>query len=123
MASRVRLTLSDTELIHIFIGTLQGLYYENIVGSLSFNFVDIVVIRERIEGGIKSRKISSTDNQQSVAKKPQSGFTKKKEREASDMTTNVTPQFQVSVAPMPYYPYPYVAEFQYQQQPQYQQPP
>lgn len=48
MASRVRHSLSDTELVDIFMGTLQGLYYEKMVGSLSSNFVDIVVIEERI---------------------------------------------------------------------------
>ncbi|XP_050896856.1 uncharacterized protein LOC127103653 [Lathyrus oleraceus] len=64
MASRVRPSLSDTELIYIFMGTLQGLYYENMFGSLSSNFVDIVVIGERIESGLKSGKIISGNNNQ-----------------------------------------------------------
>ena len=44
MASRVRHSLSDTELVDIFMGTLQGFYYENMVGSLSSNFADIMAI-------------------------------------------------------------------------------
>lgn len=46
MASRVRHSLSDTELVDIFMGTLQGFYYENMVGSSSSNFADIMVIGE-----------------------------------------------------------------------------
>ena len=48
MASRVRPTLTDTELVDIFMGILQSLYYEKMVGSSSFNFDDIIIIRERI---------------------------------------------------------------------------
>lgn len=60
-----------------------------------------------------------------MAKKSQ-GFAKKKEAKASAVTTNVYPQVQAYMAPMPYYRYPYIAAAQYQQhayQPQYQQPP
>lgn len=87
MASRVRPSLSDTELVDIFTGTLQGLYYENMVGSSSSNFVDIIVIGERIEISFKSGKIaSSNSNQQSTAMKPPSGYEKKKEGETNDVT-------------------------------------
>ena len=40
----------------MFMG-LQGLYYEKMVGSVSFRFSDLVTIGERIEAGIKSGKI------------------------------------------------------------------
>lgn len=80
MASRVRPSMSDTELDNIFMGTLQGLYYENMVGSSSSNFADIVVIGEMIESGLKSGKIASgNNNQQSAARKPPSSYAKKKE--------------------------------------------
>lgn len=124
MAYRVKPALTDAELVDIFMGTLQDLYYEKMVGSSSSNFAYIVTIGERIENGLKTGKIASIDSQ-SVAKKSQ-GFTKKKEVEASTLTTNVYPQVQAFMAPMPYYPYPYIATAQYQQpayQPQYQQPP
>lgn len=124
MASRVKPTLTDAELVDIFMGTLQGLYYEKMVGSSSSNFGDMVTIGERIENGLKTRKIASIDSQ-SVAKKSQ-GFAKKKEVEASAVMANVYPQFQVPMDLMPYYPYPYICTAHYQQpvcQSLYQQPP
>lgn len=78
MASCVRLALSDTELIDIFMATLQGLYFEKMVGSSSSNFSDIVTIGERIKNGLKSGKIAGASSPQAVAKKPQGDFAKKK---------------------------------------------
>ena len=63
MASRVRPTLTDTKLVDIFMGMLQSLYYENMVGSSSSNFADIVIIGERIESGLKTGKIFGGGNQ------------------------------------------------------------
>lgn len=54
MVSRVRPTLSDNELVDIFMGTLQWLYYEKMIGSSSTNFVDMVIIGEHVENGLKS---------------------------------------------------------------------
>lgn len=52
MDSRVRPTLTDTALMDIFMGMLQSLYYEKIVGRSSSNFVDLLMTRERIESGM-----------------------------------------------------------------------
>ncbi|XP_050897052.1 uncharacterized protein LOC127103854 [Lathyrus oleraceus] len=112
MASKFRLALTDIELVDIFMSTLQSLYYENMVSSLSSNFVDIVTIGERIENGLKIGKIASVDSQ-TMAKKSQ-GFAKKKEVEASVVIANVCPQVQAPMALMPYYPYLYIAATQYQ---------
>lgn len=60
MASRVRVTLSENELIDIFKGTLQGLYFEKMIGSSSSNFTNIVTIRERIENEVNSGKNTGT---------------------------------------------------------------
>lgn len=54
MASRVIHSLFDYELVYIFMETLQGLYFEKVVCISSSNFSNIVVIRERIESGLKS---------------------------------------------------------------------
>ena len=100
------------------------MYYENMVGSSSSNFANIVIIGERIENGLKIGKITSVDNQ-TVVKKSQ-GFAKKKEVEASVMIENVYLQVQAHVVHMLYYPCPYIYAAQYQQpayQHQYQQPP
>ncbi|KAI5420328.1 hypothetical protein KIW84_044205 [Lathyrus oleraceus] len=93
--------------------TLQGLYYEKIVGSSSSSFADIVTIGERIENGLKIGKIASVDSQ-TVVKKSH-GFVKKKEVEASVVMANVYPRVQAHMAHVPYYPYPYIASTQYQQ--------
>lgn len=54
MTVRVRPHLSDTELVDIFMGTLQGMYFEKIVGSMLYSFSDVVTIGERIENGLKT---------------------------------------------------------------------
>lgn len=128
MAARVRPSPSDTKLVDMFMGILQGLCYEKMVGSSSSNFIDIDMIGQRIESGLKSGKIASgNNNQQSASKKPLSDYAKKKEEETNVVTSSV-PQYQVLIAPTPYFPYPYVAAAQFQQQPfqyqmQFQQPP
>lgn len=66
MASRVRPTLTDTESVNIFMGTLQSLYYEKMVGSLYSNFANIVIIGERIESKLKTGKIASGGSQLSA---------------------------------------------------------
>ena len=58
MTSRVKPPLLEKELVDMFMGTLQGLYYEKMVGSVSSGFADLVTIGERIEAGIKSGKIT-----------------------------------------------------------------
>ncbi|XP_050876893.1 uncharacterized protein LOC127080623 [Lathyrus oleraceus] len=121
MASRVRPALSDNELVDIFMGTLQGLYFEKMIGSSSTNFADMVTIGERVESELKYGKIIDTAAQQTTNKRAHGGFAKKKEGEANTVMAKARPRYQFSMAPMPYYPYSYVAAAQYQQQPfQYQ---
>ncbi|XP_050897298.1 uncharacterized protein LOC127104136 [Lathyrus oleraceus] len=109
MTSRVRPALSDNELVDIFMGTLQELYYEKMIGSSSINFTNMVTIGEHVENGLKSGKRSHE------------GFAKKKEGEENAVTADAHPQYQFPMALMSYYPYPYVAATQYQQPPcQYQ---
>ncbi|XP_050920010.1 uncharacterized protein LOC127137604 [Lathyrus oleraceus] len=121
MVSRVRPTFSDNELMDIFMGTLQGLYYEKMIGSFPTNFAYLVTIGERVENGMKSGKIIDTIAPQATNKRSHGGFAKKKEWETNAMTTSLHPQYQFLMAPMPYYPYLYVAAAQYQQPPcQYQ---
>ncbi|XP_050889924.1 uncharacterized protein LOC127095252 [Lathyrus oleraceus] len=115
MASRVRPTLFDNELVDIFMGTLQGLYFEKMIGSSSTNFADMVTIGERVKSGLKSGKITDTTAPRTINKRPYGGFAKKKEGEANAVTAKARPRYQVPTAPMPYYPYQYVAAAQYQQ--------
>lgn len=126
MASRVRPTLTNIELVDIFMRTLQILYYEKMVGSSSSNFSYLVITRERIESGLKTGKIIGGSSQQSVVRRPSSGYAKKKEGNTNAVIISVL-HYQVHVVPPSYYPYPYVAATQFQQpfqyQPQYQQLP
>lgn len=117
MAFRVRPTLSDNELVGIFMCTVQGLYFEKMICSSSTNFADadMVTIGERVKNGLKSGNIAGTVTQQTTNKKPHEAFTKKKEGETSVVTTSVHPQYQFPMTPMPYYLYPYVASTQYEQ--------
>lgn len=57
MVACVRPQLFDTELVDIFMGTLQEMYFENMVDSMSYNFSDVVTIGKRIENGLKTGKI------------------------------------------------------------------
>lgn len=68
----------------MFTGTLQGPYYEKMVGSTSIEFSDMVVAGERIENGLKSGKIPSVVGPSSGAKKSYVGFAKKNEGETNN---------------------------------------
>ncbi|XP_050908890.1 uncharacterized protein LOC127122628 [Lathyrus oleraceus] len=78
----------EKELVDMFMGTLQGPYYEKLVGSTSAAFSDLVVACERIEIGVKAGKIPNPANAANGAKKPYSGFPKKKERETNAASTS-----------------------------------
>ncbi|XP_050916578.1 uncharacterized protein LOC127131705 [Lathyrus oleraceus] len=91
MASKVRPALSDDELVDIFMGTLQGMYYEKMIGSSYTNFVDMVTIGEHVDNGRKSGKITDTTALQTTNKRSHGGFAKKKEGEANVVTANAHP--------------------------------
>ncbi|XP_050875848.1 uncharacterized protein LOC127079504 [Lathyrus oleraceus] len=112
MASRVRPTLSNNELVDIFMGTLQGLYFEKMIGSSSTNFTDMVTIGERVESELKSGKIIDTTTHQTTNKRPHGGFAKKKEGEENVVMVKARPRYQFPMAPMPYYPYSYITAAQ-----------
>ncbi|XP_050916384.1 uncharacterized protein LOC127131511 [Lathyrus oleraceus] len=88
MASRVRPALSNNELVDIFMGTLQGLCFEKMIGSSSTKFTDMVTIGERVESELKSEKITDMTASQTTNKRPHGGFAKKKEGEANALNTN-----------------------------------
>ncbi|CAK8530892.1 unnamed protein product [Lathyrus sativus] len=62
LAARMHPPLVDRELIDIFMGTLQGQYYDKLIGSMSIGFSELVIISERIEEGLKSGKIQGGSN-------------------------------------------------------------
>lgn len=83
LAARVQPPLLERELVDIFMSTLQGPYYDRMVGSTSVGFSELVMAGERIEVGMKIGKIQSSGTNNGATKKPFGGYTKKKEGEAS----------------------------------------
>ncbi|XP_050878605.1 uncharacterized protein LOC127082411 [Lathyrus oleraceus] len=99
LAARVQPPLLERELINMFVDTLQGLYFVKIIGSTTSGFSDLVIIGERIENGMKIGKIQDMTAAASGAKKPHSGFSKKKEGETNAIAKGGDGGYQ-----MPYYP-------------------
>src|SRR3954462_15395568 len=72
MAGRVQPPLSDCELVDMFMGTLTGLFYSHLLGSLSSGFTDLILTGERVESGIQSGKIQ-VGSSSGTTKRPISG--------------------------------------------------
>jgi len=70
VAAQVEPPLHDKEMVAMFIDTLQSPFYEHMVGSVSLNFADMVIIGERIEFGFKSGKIAQGSLAATNTKKP-----------------------------------------------------
>ncbi|RDX78076.1 hypothetical protein CR513_41705, partial [Mucuna pruriens] len=64
-------------MVTMFIDTLPSPYYDKVVGNVAFNFVDLVVVGERIELGIQHGKFAYI------------GFAKKPTPEKKKGKTNV----------------------------------
>ncbi|KAK2383114.1 hypothetical protein QL285_070601 [Trifolium repens] len=107
--------LSESKLVDIFTNTLQGVYFERMVGSVLSGFSDSVKIGERIENGIKNGKIQATDVSQNSVKKSASSFPKKKEEETNFVTSKKGPTIPAQI---PYFQYSYVAATSQGQYPQ-----
>ena len=54
---RVQPPLSGRELVDMFMGTLTSPFFNHLIGSSSSGFTELILTRERVEGGIKSGKI------------------------------------------------------------------
>jgi hypothetical protein len=77
LAAQVRPPLLETGLVDMFTNTLQGVYFERMIGSVSSGFSDLVRIGERIESGVKSGKIYAAASAQNSMRKPINNFKKK----------------------------------------------
>ncbi|CAL0323544.1 unnamed protein product [Lupinus luteus] len=58
LASQVLPRLDEEEQLSILIDTLQSPYYERLMGNVTTNFNALIKVGEKLEGGIKSGKIS-----------------------------------------------------------------
>ncbi|XP_052723845.1 uncharacterized protein LOC128193782 [Vigna angularis] len=79
LAAQVEPPLYDREVVAMFVNTLQPPFYEHMVGNVSANFADIIIIGERIEIGVKSGKIAYSSPATANYKKPNFNAGKKKE--------------------------------------------
>ena len=59
LAAQVHPPLLDKEMVTLFANTLRAPYYEHVMGSSAQQFMDAVVVAERIEQGIRSGRISA----------------------------------------------------------------
>ncbi|XP_050898529.1 uncharacterized protein LOC127105390 [Lathyrus oleraceus] len=83
LAARVQPPLVDREMSDLFMGTLQGVFAERMVGCPVTNFADIVVAGERIESWLKMGKIQGGIASSSGSKKPFGNGQRKNEGESS----------------------------------------
>ncbi|XP_052734034.1 uncharacterized protein LOC108321519 [Vigna angularis] len=80
LATQVEPPLFEKEMVAMFVNTLQPPFYEYMVGNVSANFADVVIIGERIEIGVKSGKIAGgPSTMENSKKKPSFNPGKKKE--------------------------------------------
>jgi hypothetical protein len=82
LAARVQPPLVDREMSDLFMGTLQGVFAERMVGCPVTHFADIVVAGERIESWLKMGKIQGNASS-SGSKKPFGNGQRKNDGESS----------------------------------------
>jgi len=79
LAAQVEPPLHDKEIVTMFMSMLKSPFYEHMLGSVSSNFADIVIIGERIEFGWKTGKLAQGSSATSTGKKFRFNSGKKKE--------------------------------------------
>ena len=82
LATQVAPPLQESEMITMFLETLEDPFYKRVLRSVSSNFSDLVTIGERVKRGLKRGKIVQNPSAVTTVRKP--GFNngnKKKEGE------------------------------------------
>src|SRR4051812_21884867 len=57
LAGRVKPSLTDRELVDMFMNTLTGPFYSHLLGSSQSGFTELILTGERVESGVRSGKI------------------------------------------------------------------
>jgi len=73
--SQVQPSLSDKEIVRVFVKTLDGAYFEKLLGCVTNRFSNVVIAGEQVEDAIKEDKLSGLSSHQDKSIKP--GFQKK----------------------------------------------
>jgi len=76
----------------MFVNILQPPFYEHMVGNVSSNFADIIIIGEKLEIWLKNGKIAFSSLVVATPKKPDFNLGKKKEVEVH--TTSTIPKWE-----------------------------
>ncbi|RDX81753.1 hypothetical protein CR513_37526, partial [Mucuna pruriens] len=101
IAIQVQPPIFEKEMVTMFIDTLQSPFYDKVIGNVSSNFSDLVVIEERIEVGIRQGKFTYAKTRSGSGKKPPTF--KKKKGEANAIISKIGPQHdKTSPTPPPY---------------------
>ncbi|RDX57795.1 hypothetical protein CR513_62935, partial [Mucuna pruriens] len=87
LAAQVQPPLIEKEMVSTFIDTLPSPFYEIVIGSVSPNFTDLVIIGERVEVGLKRGKFTSNTGQVSFTRKAKQ---EKKKGEANAVIVDTT---------------------------------
>lgn len=73
--------LSEKEMTVIFLDTLCGPYFDRLLNSITFGFIDLVAIRDRIEKGLKVARFSIMLGHPTLQiNSPKTSIRKKRER-------------------------------------------
>ena len=65
---RVQPSLSDRELVDMFMSTLTGPFYNHLLGISLVGFTKLILIGEHVENGIRGSKIQVTTSSNTVKK-------------------------------------------------------
>ena len=60
--------LTDRELVDMFMGTLEGPFFNFLIRSSSLGFTELILTGERVESGIKSGKIQMVASSSTMKK-------------------------------------------------------
>lgn len=89
LAAQIEPLLVEKEMIAMFIDTLQSPFYDRMIGSVSSNFSDIVIIREQVESRMRTGKIAHFSEGSVSVKRPPVPLGKKKEWETNVVMINL----------------------------------
>ena len=69
-ASQVQPPLAEKEIVRLFVKTLDGAYFEKLLGCVTNRFSDMVIAGEQVEDAIREGKLSGPGTSQDRGKKP-----------------------------------------------------
>ncbi|XP_057443426.1 uncharacterized protein LOC130735472 [Lotus japonicus] len=98
-ASQVYPPLSEKEIARVFVQTLEGPYFERLVGCVTNRFADIVIVGEQVEDAIREGKLNGANAQLDKQKK---SMFQKKETKVHMVGTHHYPSHQPNYQPSSY---------------------